>query len=205
MSLDLLRYLILYPRLSFFIMLWFLSVHSLNAVVYIPLVKTQKWVKVHYIHLVVGASNLGTYYIELLHCTSLASLNVRAVRIEEFPFLVLFWVPLFLCTLLLTSGELSILWKAKLFSQNRIWQWMTSLRSFSVFGYLLTAKKHDKRVAKKMTFVELTSQKKFGFTKNDSGMGILKKTSKRKGNFFRMKLHELTFHYKSHLFVKENS
>ena len=70
-------------------MLWFLSVHSLNAVVYIPLVKTQKWVKVHYIHLVVGASNLGTYYIELLHCTSLASLNVRAVRIEEFPFLVL--------------------------------------------------------------------------------------------------------------------
>ena len=67
-------------------MLWFLSVHSLNAVVYIPLVKTQKWVNVHYILLVVGASNLGTYYIELLHCTSLASLNVRAVRIEEFPF-----------------------------------------------------------------------------------------------------------------------
>ena len=50
-------------------------------------------------------------------------------------------------------------------------QWMTSLRSFSFYGYLLTAKKHDKRVAKKkMTFVELTSQKKFGFTKSDSGM-----------------------------------
>ena len=87
--------------------------------------------KVHYIHLVVGASNLGTYYIELLHCTSLASLDVRAVRIEEFPFLVLFWVPLFLCTLQLTSGELSILWKAKLFAQKRIWQWMTSLHSSS--------------------------------------------------------------------------
>lgn len=65
----------LVPKTLFYIMLWFLSVHSLNAVVYIPLVKTQKWVKVHYIHLVVGASNLGTYYIELLHCTSLASLK----------------------------------------------------------------------------------------------------------------------------------
>jgi hypothetical protein len=80
----------LVSKALFFIMLWFLSVHSLNAVVYIPLVKTQKWVKVHYIHLVVGASNLGTYYIELLHCTSLASLDVRAIRIEEFSYLVLF-------------------------------------------------------------------------------------------------------------------
>ena len=101
-------------------MLWFLSVHSLNAVVYIPLVKTQKWVKVHYILLVVGASNLGTYYIELLHCTSLASLNVRAVRIEEFTFLVFFWVPLFLFTLLPASSELSILLKAKLFAQKNM-------------------------------------------------------------------------------------
>ena len=149
MSLNLLRYLILYPRLSFFIMLWFLSVHSLNAVVYIPLVKTQKWVKVHYIHLVVGASNLGTYYIELLHCTSLASLNVRAVRIEEFPFLVLFWVPLFLCTLLLTSGELSILWKAKLFAQNRICNGWPACAVFPSMAICWQQKKHDKRVAKK--------------------------------------------------------
>ena len=123
-------------------MLWFLSVHSLNAVVYIPLVKTQKWVKVHYILLVVGASYLGTYYIELLHCTSLASLNVRAVRIEEFTFLVFFWVPLFLFTLLLTSSELSILLKAKLFAQKKY-------GSFSAYGYLLTAKKSDKRSAEK--------------------------------------------------------
>ena len=200
MSLNLLRYLILYPRLSFFIMLWFLSVHSLNALVYIPLVKTQKWVKVHYIHLVVGASNLGTYYIELLHCTSLASLNVRAVRIEEFPFLVLFWVPLFLCTLLLTSGELSILWKAKLFAQNRICNGWPACAVFPSMAICWQQKNMTKGLQKKMTFVELTSQKKFGFTKSDSGMGILKKTSKRKGNFFRMKLHELTFHYKSHLF-----
>ena len=53
----------LVPKTLFFIMLSFLSVHSLNAVVYIPLVKTQKWVKVHYILLVVGASNLGTYIL----------------------------------------------------------------------------------------------------------------------------------------------
>ena len=140
-------------------MLRFLSVHSLNAVVYIPLVKTQKWVKVHYIHLVVGASNLGTYYIELLHCTSLASLDVRAVRIEEFPFLVLFWVPLFLCTLLLTSGELSILWKAKLFAQKRIWQWMTSLRSSSAYGYLRTAKNMTKGLQKKWPLLNLLVRK----------------------------------------------
>ena len=78
----------------------------------------------------------------MLHCTSLASLNVRAVRIEEFTFLVFFWVPLFLFTLLLTSSELSILLKAKLFAQKKY-------GSFSAYGYLLTAKKHDKRVAKK--------------------------------------------------------
>ena len=58
-----------------------------------------------------------------------------------------------------------------------------------------------KGLQKKMTFVELTRQKEFGFTKNDSGMGILKKTSKRKENFFRMRLHKLIFHYKSHLFL----
>ena len=32
-----------------------------------------------------------------------------------------------------------------------------------------------KGLQKKMTFVEPTSQKKFGFTRSDSGMGILKK------------------------------
>ena len=56
-------------------MLWFLSEHSLNAVVYIPLVKTQKWVKVHYILLVVGASNLGTYS----HIS-----NKRDIRLTDF-------------------------------------------------------------------------------------------------------------------------
>ena len=56
---------------------------------------------------------------------------------------------------------------------------MTSLRSFSPYGYLLTAKKNmTKGLQKKMTFVELTSQKKFGFTKSDSGMGNLKKKNK---------------------------
>ena len=82
---------------------------------------------------------------------------------------------------------------------------------------VLTVKKHYKRprvAKKKMTFVELTSQKKFGFTKNDSGMGILKKTSKRKENFFRIRkliLNEasrITFSLKITffiLYVKETS
>ena len=139
----------LVPKTLFYIMLWFLSVHSLNAVVYIPLVKTQKWVKVHYIHLVVGASNLGTYYIELLHCTSLASLNVRDVRIEEFPFLVFFRCPYsYVLTLLLTSGQANYLRKKNC-------QWMTSLRNSSGHGNLLTAKKPMTMVAKKDDFVKL--------------------------------------------------
>ena len=63
------------------------------------------------------------------------------------------------------------------------------------------SKKHDKRIAKKTTFVKLTCQKKFALAKNDTGMGTLRKASKRSGNFFRMKPHELTFHYKSHFFL----
>ena len=55
----------LVPKTPFFHYVRFLSVHSLNAVVYIPLVKTQKWVKVHYILLVVGASNLEGEYQNL--------------------------------------------------------------------------------------------------------------------------------------------
>ena len=46
---------------------------------------------------------------------------------------------------------------------------------FCLWLFADSKKNMTKGLQKMMTFVELTSQKKVCFTKNDSGMGILKK------------------------------